>query len=443
MRRVLLLLATLAAAGPAAAIDVTGSWQVFAAPAPAVSIVQTGGTLAMCLPGVGNLATGSIDESSGAFTLHFDLTLLGNLGFLLCTLDWSGTFAPDASSFTGSEIRSAISCIPPPFSCHPECLPPVTAPITGTRVGPPGPCCGNGVVETGERCDDRTGCCTASCQVAPSGTRCTDDGNICTTDTCDGAGTCLHVSNTFRCDAGPCAVAGTCTNGSCVPDPPRAQGFPCNLDGDVCTLDTCDGAGRCLPGPTLDCGPCRYCDPFLFCRLRIRNDCREGGAGSRVTIRRTPIVTGDALDWRWREGASQTSPPDFGEPPASTGYELCVFYHDQFLNEAPLLAAEAPAGGVCAGSPCWKPATGGWRYRDPEGTPGGLTALQLFARTGHRASLAAKGKGARLPLPASLPVPHDLIVQLSADGASACWSSTFRTPRIANPTTYQARSSRR
>lgn len=58
--------------------------------------------------------------------------------------------------------------------------------------------CGNGVVESGEQCDDgdATGqpgdCCTASCQFQPAGVACADEGDLCTLDLCNATGTCSH-----------------------------------------------------------------------------------------------------------------------------------------------------------------------------------------------------------------------------------------------------------
>ena len=59
-------------------------------------------------------------------------------------------------------------------------------------------CCGNGVVDPGEQCDDGNtvgndedgNCCSATCQFEASGTYCTGDALFCTVDVCNGTGTC-------------------------------------------------------------------------------------------------------------------------------------------------------------------------------------------------------------------------------------------------------------
>jgi len=56
--------------------------------------------------------------------------------------------------------------------------------------------CGDGVVDPGEQCDDNNvidgDCCSSSCQYEADGQTCPDEGSLCTTDSCDGAGACVH-----------------------------------------------------------------------------------------------------------------------------------------------------------------------------------------------------------------------------------------------------------
>jgi hypothetical protein len=67
------------------------------------------------------------------------------------------------------------------------------AAVTGLKCPRGQPCCGNGIVETGEVCDDQF-CCDATCQArAVAGTPCADDSNACTDDVCNGTGTCTHA----------------------------------------------------------------------------------------------------------------------------------------------------------------------------------------------------------------------------------------------------------
>ncbi len=111
------------------------------------------------------------------------------------------------------------------------------------------PECGNGVIRVGESCDDGNAengdCCSASCSFESTGSACELDLNVCTLDTCNGAGSCA---------AGPplvCDDANACTDDQCN----AVTGCvftnnvaPCN-DGDSCTTADVCGGGVCLGGP--------------------------------------------------------------------------------------------------------------------------------------------------------------------------------------------------
>ena len=125
-------------------------------------------------------------------------------------------------------------------------------------------------------CYQATGVCGAGggCEYTPelSSAACTSDGNVCTDDLCDGAGTCVHTSNTASCDDGKaCTVGDVCSGSacagtvSCTSPPtecyqatgacaggggceytPKLSSAACASDGNVCTDDHCDGAGTCV-----------------------------------------------------------------------------------------------------------------------------------------------------------------------------------------------------
>ena len=99
-------------------------------------------------------------------------------------------------------------------------------------------------------------------------TPCNADGNLCTIDHCDRAGHCVFQSTvacsgpTGECDAGQSCDPST---GGCIDNPDPTAGAPCNADGDLCTVDQCDGAGDCVVGPT--CTPPEVCNPVTGCEL--------------------------------------------------------------------------------------------------------------------------------------------------------------------------------
>ncbi len=113
--------------------------------------------------------------------------------------------------------------------------------------GSTGPC------DAGTMCNPATGGCDALSD-PPAGTSCDADGDACTIDECDGDGNCDFVSDvtcpgpTNSCDGGQ-----TCVGGACVDLPDVASGILCELDGDLCTVDRCDGMGQCVQQGTVNC----------------------------------------------------------------------------------------------------------------------------------------------------------------------------------------------
>ena len=166
---------------------------------------------------------GTLDVSGG--TLLADGTDGGNVVGCRCVL------APDGT------CELPLRCVSPPI-------------VTGATITPTlhimpvvlGDCrCGNGVIDTGEQCDDGNfvdrDCCSRRCSLDPSGTTCSDDGNSCTDDVCDGSGTCEHL---VRPDGSPCNDENQCT------------------DGDICTAGVCTAPVRvcndcCVPRPQPGC----------------------------------------------------------------------------------------------------------------------------------------------------------------------------------------------
>ena len=96
---------------------------------------------------------------------------------------------------------------------------------------------------------------TTSFTPRPYGSPCAKDNDPATEDICDGRGTCLHTLHS-TCTIGNITYAGgaspsdtlcfVCTPSSSITSwNTRAPGYPCEDDGNICTLDTCDGYGLC------------------------------------------------------------------------------------------------------------------------------------------------------------------------------------------------------
>ncbi|HIL12768.1 MAG TPA: hypothetical protein EYG16_03745 [Deltaproteobacteria bacterium] len=101
------------------------------------------------------------------------------------------------------------------------------------------PCTSSAVLlECNNVCDEDADSC-----LVPAGTSCSSDGVFCNgVETCDGAGSCSDHSGD-PCTIGPeCAQQCNETTATCVPD---SKGTPCSDDGYPCTVDACNGNGKC------------------------------------------------------------------------------------------------------------------------------------------------------------------------------------------------------
>ncbi|MBI4515963.1 MAG: DUF4215 domain-containing protein [Deltaproteobacteria bacterium] len=93
-----------------------------------------------------------------------------------------------------------------------------TATPTSTPTAPPQ--CGNGVVEAGEQCDDGNttpgDCCSATCQFEPLSTTCEADGDLCTVDHCDGLGQCVKQTDVVCPPCQTCDPQSGCAGDICT-----------------------------------------------------------------------------------------------------------------------------------------------------------------------------------------------------------------------------------
>jgi len=241
------------------AVDMTGDWYAAVGnfgPVMLVHFTQTAGVLA-----TDNGGTGTVDSTTGAFTLTFPPTPPQ------CGATFEGQVAPGGAIFgaTGNVFFTPPDC----HSILCACSGSDPAELRGSRSP-----CGNGTVDPGEECDDgnlgRNGdCCALGCTVQPDGTSCAD-GLFCNGDetTCQGG----------VCQAGtpPCPTA-------------------CDEASDACIT-------ACPPTPQI---------------------CRAA-AKSRLLVKKSIDDTKDKLIWKWTQGAA-TSQMEFADPTSGADYALCIY----------------------------------------------------------------------------------------------------------------------
>jgi len=130
----------------------------------------------------------------------------------------------------------------------------------------------------------------------------------------------------------------------------------------------------------------------------------------------------DKLLWKWIKGET-TFKFEYGNPNGSTSYELCL--ED---GTGPIGSALIPAGSLCEGEPCWQDKPTSLKFKDKNGTYGGITKILLKEGLENgKAKVIIKGKGVNVPMPNLPALVSPLAVHLvNSDGE--CWSATYSFP---------------
>ncbi len=139
----------------------------------------------------------------------------------------------------------------------------------------------------------------------------------------------------------------------------------------------------------------------------------------------------DVVVWEWKN--AETIPvSSFGRPHQASHLTLCGYD-----AAGRILRLRIPAGGTCAGKACWGLKKTGFKYKDGERTPDGVTNMALQSGEPRRAKISVKASGV-LALP-SLPVAPPVVVQLrSVEGP--CFEALFSTFAANGPAMFRATS---
>lgn len=163
------------------------------------------------------------------------------------------------------------------------------------------------------------------------------------------------------------------------------------------------------------------------CPIMPASGCRQpvSSRASRLTIRdRLVGGKGDLLRWTWGRGEA-TTPPDLGDPTATTDYVFCLYEGAAGVDRL-TWELDIPAGKTCGGPPCWSPSGAGYRYKDSSREQGFVRGLSLVAGDDGAARLDLRGGGLGLA-PPRLPLSQTprVLAQLLNVENGECWEATF------------------
>ena len=233
------------------------------------------------------------------------------------------------------------------------------------------------------------------------------------------------AAGTFTPDTGSAACA-TCT--SCPAG--QFETALCTATGDA-ACDLCDASCATCSGPGASaCLSCASGNPpeagvcLPGCTAAPADGCRlPAVAGKAVlTVKDNAVDGRDLLSWRWLKG-SATTIADFGDPVNGDGYFLCVYD-----GAARVSSMSLPAGGLCAGKPCWAAKKTGFGYRDKELTPDGALVATLKAGTEGKAMIVVTGKGVPLETPDPSIFTGPIRVQLQRADGGICFEAEYGAP---------------
>lgn len=207
------------------------------------------------------------------------------------------------------------------------------------------------------------------------------------------------------------ATPAVCGNGAIEP------GEECD-DGNLVAGDGCSDTCRLEP-----CGPA----PESGCRGVLA----PGTAQLQIKVA-SPAK--DQLQWKWLKGAA-TDVAAFGQPDATSAYQLCIYDAEGVLHSASI-----PAGGTCGTKPCWAAKSTGFQYGSKTLVPDGIAKVLLKAGADQKAQVQVKAKGALLAPPAPPFLHLPLRVQLKRLDAPECWEATFSTASKNQPGLFKAKS---
>ncbi len=203
---------------------------------------------------------------------------------------------------------------------------------------------------------------------------------------------------------------------------------------DVCGSGRVTVDEQCDDGNLVDGDGCSSTCALELCPPAPPAGCRSSTApgGGQLAIKK------GRLKWKWGRGQATTS-ADFGDPNSSATYALCLY--DGAGGTQPLAVLAAPAGGLCAGRPCWRVGSKSVRYYDRGLTPDGIFKMNFKPGADGKAKmdLQTSGEFPLVDLPA-LPLVPPVAVRLLNTDTAACWGADYSAPATNTAAQFKARS---
>jgi cysteine-rich repeat protein len=291
--------------------------------------------------------------------------------------------------------------------------------------------CGSGLVSGGEACDDGNTTsgdgCSSDCQIEPATPTATPTATLTPTRTATPATTAtLTLTKT--------PTATKTTTPTRAPTPTVTQTPPPTVlltltttptsattpSASVTVTRTATPTTTATEAPIPTATPTSM--PLSACGASAEVGCLRPAVPQKALLflRDAPRDKSDALVWKWASGAA-TSKGDFGAPPNTTAYQLCIYDGTPKL----ILGIGVPAAGICGNRklrPCWKETKTGFTYADTAQALGGFLRIKLKEGVEGKAAITVAGRGPHLNVPA-LPLTHPMTIQLKNVETGLCWGA--------------------